>query len=51
MEWLAQNWLIVAAIVYAAASEIIGANPAWKSNTVLGVVMGILGKILGKKQQ
>lgn len=35
--------------VYSLASEIIGLNKKWKSNSVVQVVMGVLGSIFGKK--
>ena len=50
MEWLQNNWITVAIAAYAFLSEVIGLNPAWKTNTVIQVVMGILGKLLGKKE-
>lgn len=49
MDWLQENWITIAAILYAAASEVIGLNPAWQSNSVVQVVMGIVGKLVGKK--
>lgn len=49
MEWLTENWITVAAIVYAALSEIIGMNPNWKNNSVIQIVLGILGKVFIKK--
>jgi hypothetical protein len=47
MEWLQANWLIVAAILYAALSEIIGISPL-KQNSVIQLVMAILSKLIGK---
>jgi len=35
--------------VYGLASEIIGANKKWKSNTVVQAVMSVLGSIFGEK--
>ncbi len=48
MEWLQENWFTVAVVVYAAVSEIIGMSPL-KSNSIVQLVMGLLGKILVKK--
>ena len=48
MEWITQNWLVIAAIVYAAASEIIGMSPL-KNNSVVEIVLSIAGKLLGVK--
>jgi hypothetical protein len=49
MEWLADNWQIVAAIVFAARSEIIGINPKWKENSVIGVFLWIGKRLFQKK--
>lgn len=49
MEWLSDNWLPIAAIVYAALSEVIGMSPL-KDNSVVQVIMSILGRLLPKKE-
>jgi len=38
----------IGTLVYALASEIIGLNSKWKSNSVVQVVMSFLGKLFGK---
>jgi hypothetical protein len=50
MDWLQANWIPVAAVVFAAASEIIGMNPAWKSNSVIQLVLAVIGKFLPVKK-
>lgn len=49
-EFIRTNWITIALSVYACASEIIGINPAWKSNSVVQVIMNVIGRILGKKE-
>lgn len=48
MDWLADNWVPVAAIAYAAVSEIVGISPL-KSNSVVQIILWIAGRIVGKK--
>jgi hypothetical protein len=48
MEWATNNWFVLAVVIYGAASEIIGISPL-KDNSVIQVIMSILGKIFGKK--
>lgn len=48
MEWVQENWLVIAAIVWAALSEIIGMSPL-KDNSVVQLIVSIVGKILPKK--
>jgi len=47
MDWLQANWFTIAVIVYAALSEVIGISPL-KDNSVVQVVMSILGRVLKK---
>jgi hypothetical protein len=49
MEWLQENWLLVASILFAAISEIISLNPKWKSNGIIQLIMSLFSKILTKK--
>ena len=39
--------IAIISTVYAAASEIIGLNPKWKSNSVVQATMSTIGKVLG----
>lgn len=48
MEWLTDNWFTVAVVAYAAISEIVGMSPL-KSNSIVQLIMSLLGKILVKK--
>jgi hypothetical protein len=36
-------------IVVAAASEVIGLNPKWKANSVVQLILQVLGLLKGKK--
>ncbi len=47
MEWLQNNWLTIAIILYAAFSEIVGMSPL-KSNSVVQLIMSIFARIVGK---
>jgi hypothetical protein len=48
MDISSETWWLIAVAAYAFASEVIGLLPT-KDNTVVQLVMTILGKILGKK--
>ena len=37
----------IVGVIYSAASEIIGLNPKWKSNSVVQVTLSTVGKLLG----
>lgn len=41
--------ITVGTAAYALLSEIIGLNPRWKSNSVVQLVMVILGRVFGRK--
>ena len=46
--WLADNWLLMGAILYAALSEIIGISPL-KSNSLVQLILSVLGKIFDRR--
>ena len=48
MEWLQDNWFTAAVILYAAVSEIIGISPL-KDNSVVQIIMSVMGKVFKKK--
>jgi hypothetical protein len=47
MDFLTNNWQAIGAVILFAASEIIGMSP-WKTNSVVQVVIAVLGKIFRK---
>ena len=47
MDFLANNWQAIGAVLLFAASEIIGMSP-WKTNSVVQVILSVLIKLFGK---
>jgi hypothetical protein len=47
INWLTTNWLMVAVILYAVASEAIGMLPI-QSNSVVQLVLRVLGRVSGR---
>lgn len=45
MTFLLDHWEVVGAIILFAVSEIVGLNPKWKTNTVIQIVLAILGRV------
>ncbi|MBT7628764.1 MAG: hypothetical protein HN597_03545 [Desulfobacula sp.] len=43
--------LAIASIVVAAASEIIGMNPKWKSNSIVHIILVIAQRLVGQKKE
>ena len=48
MEWIQENWFTAAVVLYAAFSEIIGMSPL-KDNSIVQLVMSILGRIFKRQ--
>lgn len=48
MELESLQWFAIGSIVFAAASEIIGMS-SLKSNSVVQIVLAILGRVFGKR--
>jgi len=48
IQFITDNWLTIAAVLYAATSDIIGISPL-KSNSVVQLILTALGTFLKKK--
>lgn len=49
MDFITDNWQIIGAAILLCASEIIGLNPKWQSNSVVQAILALAGKIFQKK--
>jgi len=48
VQFITDNWVVIAAVLYGAASDIIGISPL-KSNSVVQLILNALGSFLKKK--